>query len=32
VSVTAEEAKERKLSSGQLHKLNEEIMHYYEVI
>jgi hypothetical protein len=31
VSVTAEEAKERRLSSDQLQKLNEEIMHYYEV-
>jgi hypothetical protein len=31
VSVTAEEAKEHKLSSEQLQKLNEEIMHYYEV-
>jgi hypothetical protein len=31
VSVTAEEAKERKLSSDQLQRLNEEIMHYYEV-
>jgi hypothetical protein len=31
VSVTAEEAKERKLSSSQLQRLNEGIMHYYEV-
>jgi hypothetical protein len=31
VSVTAEEAKERKLSSDQLQKLNEEIINYYEV-
>jgi hypothetical protein len=31
VSVTAEEAKECKLSSDQLQRLNEEIMHYYEV-